>query len=752
MRLLLLCVLLLTFSLHPATAQDAPTATPVPVFPIAPGSLEGNISDAQPVVRYRFDARAGDVVSISMDATSGSLDPFLVLLGPSDELIEQDDDGGNGRNAAISTTVTRAGRYIIEATRYTQGSTLTTGTFRLVLSIAGQGGGPQPTDPLATMPDFGLQPTPALIRYRESSAAVLDDLQQERYYAFSGERGDVVRSIMSTTSGDLTPRVEILNSSLLSITSSEVQSRPNESIAYATLPETGWYLARSTRRSGAGSFDLYTERVVGGAVLNRDEPVTGQFTADAPTVSYIFTARAGDLIAVNLFATEDYSRIAPEIRLLDLNLQTLAQGSGSRFATLRAAIPRSGTYIVQASNQQASASGGFSLRLTGTPVDISKLQLSPISYNEQLRGFISPDAPVSYYRFSGKSGERVTIEMATTSGNLDPFLILTDANLNEELTFNDNVSASRNARIVRYRIEKDGDYIIMAARAGLANGSTEGGFDLSLSVGDITLEDGALSASLAWTTAADLNLFVRDPSGRIASWSTPRLPSGGILQIDSNTLCNTPTDQPIEHIYWPQGALPPGEYEIWAWYQQSCAGSGPASFDLSVQVSGEDVLQMSAPEPLAPGQRYETRLRVDEDGSAFLVDVGRVTTPTAQQEASEGGDPLIVYGDSVQGVLNDTVYTMFYQFQGRAGDTVLLTAETLSGDLDPLLVLRDAADVNLPNGMNDDASSETRNSTLRYTLPADGVYIVAVSRFGIREGTTSGSFRLTLGRDTPQDY
>ncbi len=749
-RLWICTLLLLALALGPAAAQEPPTPTPAPVFPISPGSVEGNISDAQPVVRYRFDARSGDVITIGMDATSGSLDPFLVLLGPDNELVEQDDDGGSGRNAAITATLGRAGRYVIEAARYGAGGAQTTGTFRLTLTIAGlSNGGGVPTDPLATMPEFGLEPLPTLIRYREPAAAALDDLQQERYYAFGGERGDVVRAIISTTSGDLTPRVEVLNSSLLSITSSEVQSRPNESIAYATLPETGWYLIRSTRRSGAGSFDLYTERVVGGAVLTRDQPVTGQFSADTPTFSYIFTARAGDLVAANLFATDEYSGIAPELRLLDLNLQTLAQGDGSRFATLRAAIPRSGTYIMQASNRQPGASGEYSLRLTGTPVDVSKLPQVTIGYNEQVRGEISAAEPVVYYRFAGKSGERVTVEMATSSGTLDPLLILTDANLNEELTSNDNASASRNARIVRYRLEKDGEYLIMATRAGLAQGATLGSFDLSLSVGDIALETGALSASLSWTTSADLNLFVRDPAGRIASWSTPQVPSGGRLQIDSNTLCSTPTDQPIEHIYWPQGALPPGEYEIWAWYQQSCAGSGPAGFNLAVQVGSENVMTIAPETPLTPGQRYETRLRVAEDGSAFVVDAGRVTNPTPQQEASQGGDRLIVYGDSVQGALSNELYALFYQFQGRAGDDITLRVETVSGDLDPLLVLRDAADHNLPGGVNDDANPTTRNSGLRYTLPADGVYIVAVSRFGLRDGTTSGAFRLTLDRATP---
>lgn len=734
-----------------AQTTPQPAATALPVFPIQPGSsVEGNISDSSPAVRYSIDARAGDVLTLRMDATSGNLDPFLTLFGPDEELIDQDDDSGDGRNAAITTTLPRPGRYIIEASRYGQGSAATsTGTFRLTVEIAGLGQ-TDPADPLATIPNFGLTPAPGIVAYRVPTAAALDDLVPERYFAFGGERGDLVRVIMATTSGDLSPEVEILNRSLLSITSSAAQSRPTEAIAYATLPETGWYLIRSTRSSGAGNFDLYVDRLLAGQELTIGEAVTGEFTAGAPVVSYVFNARAGDLIAANLFATDSASSVTPEIRLLDLNLQTLAQGAGSRFATLRRAIPRSGTYILQAINTNPQATGAFNLRLTGVPVDVSKLPVSAIGYNQQATGRIDDETPVQYYRFAGKAGERVTIEMNAVSGDLDPFLILSDGNLNEELSFNDNVSATRNARIVRYRLAKDGDYLILATRAGLAEGTTSGEFSLVLTVGDIALTPGALSASLTWSAPADLNLFVRDPAGRIVSWSNPSIPGGGTLQIDSNTNCETPTDQPVEHIYWPDGPLEPGDYDIWVWYQQPCVSAEAVQFALSVAVNAEPVLQTPAGAAiLRPGQRFEARLRVAPDGRAFVLDAGRVSNPSPQQEASEGGDRLIVYGDAVQAAITDEVYAVFYQFHGAAGDRVQLRAETLTGDLDPVIVLRDANDRNLPNGINDDASPSTRNSELDYTLPADGQYIVAVTRFGVRDGTTTGTFRLTLDKVEP---
>jgi hypothetical protein len=727
-----------------------PTLTPLPAFRLGPGStIEGNIVANSPSLRYQFDATVGDTVSIRMDTTSGDLDPFLTLFGPDQELVEQDDDSGGARNAAITTTLSRTGTYTVEASRYTQGAQPSAGTFRLSLEIAGSSV-ENPTDPLASVPNFGIEPAPTLIAYQEPGAGLIDDLTENHYYAIGGQQGDLLRVSMSTTEGDLSPQLDVLNRSQMSIVSSEVQTRPTESIAYATLPETGWYLINAGRRSGVGSYNIYVDRLVAGAVLSLGDAVTGQLTPDTPTTSYVFNARMGDLVAATMFATEGDSGIQPELRLLNVSFQNIGRAAGSRFATLRATIPRSGTYILQVNNLRPEQSGGFNLRLTGVSVDVSKLPVVPINYNERSRGFVSNDAPISYYRFSGKAGERVTIQMSTTSGGLDPFLILSEGNLNEELTFNDNVSSTRNARIVRYRLEKDGDYLILATRAGLDTGTTIGGFDIALTVGDIALTPGAVSASLMWNAAADLNLFVRDPQGRIVSWSSPRVPSGGTLQIDSNTNCDTPTDQPIEYVYWPQETLVSGDYEVWAWYQNPCSSSGPVPFSLTVSVGTNPLIQTGTNvSALQPGQRFEVRLRVTDDGSAFILDAGQITNPTSQQSASEGGDRLILFGETDTNTISDDVYARFYQFEGKQGDQIVVSVEALDGNLDPVVILTDAANRNLPDASNDDADASTKNARLAYTLPADGEYIIAVTRFGVRDGTTAGQYRLSLQNANP---
>ncbi len=692
-RLIPLVLICLTAAL--ASAQES---TPVPTFPLQPGTVEGNINDSAPSVRYSFDASADDSVSISMDTTSGDLDPFLSLYAPDGSLVDRNDDRESGnRNALIALTLTQRGTYTIEATRFQQADSPTSGTFRLTLSIAGSGGGGgTPGDPLSVPPSFSVDFTQ--IDYQSVVAGSLSSDPPQRYYAIGGKQGDLVRVIMTRTSGDLAPHLRILDAQSAEL-SRETQTRAGESIAYVTLPQTGWYLIEAGREAGdagSGSFDLYATRLAA-AVLQVGQPQTGTFTPETPLLSYIVNARIGDLITVTMFTTDINSTVQPQLELLDLSLNTIDKATGERFVTLRTPIPRSGPYIVQASNLQASTSGGFSLRLTSTPGKAINAQT--VSYNNQYKGSISDDQPINYYRFSGKTGELVTISMNANPGaDLNAYLILMDSDLNE-LASNDDVSNRRDARIAQFRLPKDGQYLIAATRAGLADGITSGGYDLAITAGEISLTAGAFTATLRWSGAADLNLFVRDPSGRTVSWASPQIPDGGVLQIDSNTRCETPSDEPVEHSYWT--TLIGGDYEVWAWYQDGCGQNASVPFTLDVSVSGTSILHTD--DRLRLEQRYQVGLRVTGDGQGFVVDPGAITTPTAQQRASEGGDPVIRYGETLTGTLSDDVYALFYQFSGSAGDQVEIRAERTSGSLDPVLVLHDAADNPLPNASNDDA-------------------------------------------------
>jgi hypothetical protein len=726
--------------LLPSLATVTPTATTFPIFPLRPGSIEGNINDAAPAARYSFTAASGDSVTIRMDTTSGDLDPLLLLYAPDGSLLERNDDQASGnRNALIALTLDQNGTYVVEAARFVPEDLIapaagSSGTFRLVLEIEGGETPISPSDPLGSRPDFGVPFT--LIDYETFVAGTLDETTTTRYYAIGGRQGDLVRATSTRTNGDLVPRLRLLNRALETI-SREAQTTEFESSGYVTLPETGWYLLEVTREDGSGRFDLYVTRLAS-EVLAVGSPVNGTFSPGTASASYIINARISERVAINVFTTETESGITPELRLLNLNLREIDRATGERFATLNATIPRSGQYILQVNNLAPGTSGGFRLRLTRLPATEIREQAEPIAYNNRYESEIDDYTPLDFYAFSGKTGELVTLDMSATNGNLAPYLILMDSDLNE-LAFN-GASISGDAHIVQYRLPKDSVYYALATRNGLERGTSSGAYTLTLTAGAVALTPGAVAATLRWEGAADLNLFVRGASGQTVSWSTPRTTDGGTLEIDSNTGCQTPSAEPVEHIVWE--TLLPGDYTVWAWYQDSCGTAAAVDFTLAFDVGGERALATEG--RLLADQRFEMALRVTEDGRGFVIEPGAVANPSPQQRASEGGDPRIGYGETLAGTLDNDVYARFYRFSGRAGEVVEISADTAAGDLDPLLILRDQNDSALPGATNDDADAATRNARLRYTLPSDGDYIIVVTRFGARDGTTIGSFRLRL--------
>ncbi|MFN8563657.1 MAG: PPC domain-containing protein [Anaerolineae bacterium] len=102
-------------------------------------TVTGAITSTTPQVVYAFIARAGDVLTITMDRASGNLDPRMVVLASDQRPLSSDDDSGDGQNARIdSFTAPDTGVYYLVATRYggTDGDPNTTGDFAVTLTQA----------------------------------------------------------------------------------------------------------------------------------------------------------------------------------------------------------------------------------------------------------------------------------------------------------------------------------------------------------------------------------------------------------------------------------------------------------------------------------------------------------------------------------------------------------------------------------------------------------------------------------------
>ena len=111
-----------------------------------------------------------------------------------------------------------------------------------------------------------------------------------------------------------------------------------------------------------------------------------------------------------MFTTDGNSAVQPQLELLDLSLNTIDRATGERFVTLRATDPAQ-RHLHRARQQPQPE---YLRRLQPAPDQHARqtpISAQTVSYNNQYKGAISDEQPLSFYRFSGKTGELVTIAM-----------------------------------------------------------------------------------------------------------------------------------------------------------------------------------------------------------------------------------------------------------------------------------------------------------------------------------------------------
>ncbi|WP_417481780.1 PPC domain-containing protein [Maricaulis sp.] len=100
------------------------------------------------------------------------------------------------------------------------------------------------------------------------------------------------------------------------------------------------------------------------------------------------------------------------------------------------------------------------------------------------------------------------------------------------------------------------------------------------------------------------------------------------------------------------------------------------------------------------------------------------------------GTPLALH----EGALGDDQPSTTYPVALQAGQTLLVLADTVSGDLDP--VLRLTGPDGYPVAMNDDRGDGSLNSAFAFTAPESTTYELELARY--RSGDSSGEFELAL--------
>ncbi len=259
-----------TFTPSP-TATDTPTATRAPAEPVPFTSLtsfepvnvelpvafntpvSGTIDAAHPAILYPFQGVAGMNVSITMRAND-ALDPFLIVLDAKGrELARNDDESSESYNAAVRRlTLPETGNYFAVATRYNQVYGDSEGNFELTVS-----------ESAPDEPQIGA--FAQLIAYDGGAAGTISDATPQLYYTFRGAAGDVISLQMSAVSGNLDPRLILMDNLGNSLDSNDDDLQLNTidaQIQGYVLPFDGFYTVLASRydpgqdRSNAGDFRL----------------------------------------------------------------------------------------------------------------------------------------------------------------------------------------------------------------------------------------------------------------------------------------------------------------------------------------------------------------------------------------------------------------------------------------------------------------------------------------------------------------
>ena len=394
--------------------------------------------------------------------------------------------------------------------------------------------------------------------------------------------------------------------------------------------------------------------------------------------------------------------------------------------------------------------------------DIARQLATPLERDVVVAGEITNAQPFIAYSFEGAANELITVSMQATGGSLDTLLQIVDPAGNVVDVNDDAVlGETTDSLISDARLLSSGRYTVIASRYAKEAGGTVGPFRLTLTgptgqatpqTSALNLPQGDIEVSLFWSTGADLQLLVRDPAGESVFDDNPLATSGGILQEVGNANCEPAAGgAPVSYVYWPEGFLRPGTYEVEVWYQNPCADfPPPVNFTLQIEVNDVVIARMRhLPQP---DQRLVTNFTVQPSGFGVAGEAGFIDagSSTLDYQVAALDAPVIESGVPVTGTISPGNTFDLYQFDGIAGEivTIGMTAVTLALDTNLYLIGPSGREL-IANDDGDPAAlgltgRKTDSLISSYSLTENGPYTVIATRYGNQYGGTIGVYQLTL--------
>lgn len=352
------------------------------------------------------------------------------------------------------------------------------------------------------------------------------------------------------------------------------------------------------------------------------------------------------------------------------------------------------------------------------PALVVHSQAGPIGFGKTVTGKITNDNFRAVYTFAGRQGDIIDATLKRTDGNLDPVLLLTD-DQNNLITRNDDSGGTFDASIFSQPINRDGTYFLIVTRFGQERGMTTGSFSLTLTHVGLT---------------------------------TSNASTGATLQFGDSVVGEINND-----IYQQVYAFQANRGDIIHATLQRISGNLD-SFLILADAQGT-VLLVNDEDPDSPGtlDAAISNFRIKKTGTYLLVATrfgreagdsrgGYSLTLDRLPVQALGNVPekavLLDYGTTATGTIDSNNLLRFYLIDGHKGDVLSINVERTRGNLDPVLTLYTE---NLRELANNDSGLRGQNARISsYTLPADGSYILLVSRFNRDKGITAGDYTLSL--------
>ena len=506
----------------------------------------------------------------------------------------------------------------------------------------------------------------------------------------------------------------------------------------------------------------------GGALDANVNEVCDTATADSPTE--IVAWPAGPIPAgsyeIIVYYIDGCSIGGPQLFTLDTTVN--GETTQSITGTLNPSQKYLARLIIEPDGTWRLENGGVNAGIDVTIFQNEIAGADNIAIGSTVSGVITNDQPATAYTFDATAGQSVTVSLDAQTGSLDSYLALLGPD-NATLDINDDaLEGTTNSAITR-AIAVDGTYTILATRYGLNIGGTEGEYRLTLSaaaeiptgvdsaqatpipdgateVVSSELPAGSIEVKLTWPTNADIQLSVRDPFGETVYDDAASIRSGGVLYSDGNRQCTDTTTSPVSYIYWPENRLTAGVYEVEVWYQSTCDDNSLVTFNLSVDVGDQTIINTDQESQLA--SQYMITFTVNQDGTATagpggffnMESASTLNYQTVLDTASQ-----ITYGQTVSGSITDRQRSVIYAFDAVQGDRISVGMDQTGGTLDPAiyLIAPDGTQIEynddiLPNG-------ENRNSAITdKVLAFTGTYYVIATHYGLNYGGTQGTYTLSL--------